>query len=204
MNIASGYEWATHQPMIKAVMELYKPAFVLELGSGVYSTPLFLEYGVEFMTIENNKDWIEKIKEEFPIEPILHELKDIDEGTNYSDLTTKQRKGIFNYYRNIVIPDLRPNLLFVDNLCACRLLSIEALSDRFDLVIYHDSESLVVNNFCEVDTRGFKTYTLETSGPHTTFMVREDKGFDELQNVLLPHIVDFTLKYPECTKMFLR
>jgi ubiquinone/menaquinone biosynthesis C-methylase UbiE len=201
MNMASGYEWATHQPLIKAVMELYKPAFVLELGSGIYSTPLFLSYGVEFVTIENDKGWCQKIKDEYSIQPILHEIRGVHAGTGYNELTVEQRRDIFKYYRNLEVPEVKPRLLFVDNYCACRLLSIDALSDRFDLIIYHDSESLVVNNFCEVDSRGFKTYTLETSGPHTTLMVREDKGFDELQGVIEHLIQEFFVEYPCCKLM---
>ena len=54
MNIATGYEWATHQSVIRAAMEVYKPQYILELGPGVYSTPVFLEYNLLYDCIEND------------------------------------------------------------------------------------------------------------------------------------------------------
>ena len=48
------YEWSTHQPLIRAVMEQYKPTFVLELGCGDNSTPIFLEYKTKLLSIEKN------------------------------------------------------------------------------------------------------------------------------------------------------
>ena len=204
MYVAKGYEWATHQPMIKAVMDSCKPSYILELGSGVYSTPLFMSYGLSFVTIENDKEWAEYIEDEYGIKPILHDLKGISEGTGYNQLSFEQRQEIFNWYLDIEIPDLSPKLLFVDNFCSCRLLAIEALKDKFDMIIYHDSESLIVNNFCEIDNRGFKTYTLRADGPYTTLMVKEDKVINGLLNIIQPYINEFLTSNPECKYMNLR
>ena len=75
MYITQGFEWATHQPLIRAVLALYDPKFVLELGAGMYSTPLFI--GREFMCIENDIEWVNYIKETLGVEVIYHNLEEI-------------------------------------------------------------------------------------------------------------------------------
>lgn len=200
MFIAKGYEWETHQPLIRAVMDLYKPSFVLELGAGYYSTPVFMEYEMTFMTIDNNKEWCNIMSRDFGINVIFHDLGEIPEGWVYNRLNAEQRHEIISYYRNLEIPDCN-NLLFVDNFSSCRMLAINTLRDKFNMIIYHDSESLEVNSFDLVNKEGFKGYTLQTSGPCTTLLIKEDKGLGELQEVIEPYIVTFLNKYPNCTLM---
>ena len=200
MYVAKGYEWETHQPLIRAVMDLYKPDFVLELGAGYYSTPVFLEYEVGFMTVENNREWVDIMNKEFNLNVIFHNLYAIEEGQGVDSLTAEQRHEIISFYRKLEVSK-ENNLLFVDNFRCCRMLAINTLRDKFDLIIYHDSESFEVNNFDRVNKEGFKIYTLQTSGPCTTLMVKNDKGFKELQETIEPYIVMFLNKHPNCTLM---
>lgn len=199
MNVATGWEWATHQPLIKAVMELYKPQFVLELGVGTYSTSIFKDSSVEYLGIENNKEWVDKIKCEFDVFVEWHDLGDIIEGTEYKDLTEQQKMDIIYFYANILIPEIRPRLLFVDQYTSCRLLSINSLGYKFDLIIYHDSESWKVNRYDLIVNKGFYLYELKTNGPCTMLMAREQK---DLKNAIAPYIDSFMKEYSKCTEMY--
>jgi len=181
---------ASHQPLIRATMEVYSPRFVLELGIGLYSTPLFCEYKTSLTGIDNSMEWVSYMKERYSHEILFHSLGDKNINTRLSSLTLAQRHDIYNYYNTMILPTARPNLLFVDQWASCRTLSINALSDKFDLVMYHDSEPAGVD-FMEYDlisVKGFHRYTLKTSTAWTTLLVREDKGFELLNEKILPHI----------------
>jgi len=54
--------YATHIPVLVACAQLFRPASVLELGSGDFSTPLFLNREIfsevtHLCSLENNADW---------------------------------------------------------------------------------------------------------------------------------------------------
>lgn len=52
--------YASHLPVLRAVLATYKPKRVLELGSGPYSTPLFLDAGVKLTSLETDDEWFMK------------------------------------------------------------------------------------------------------------------------------------------------
>lgn len=195
MNIASGYEWATHQPLIRAVMDLYNPQFILELGAGEYSTPLFLEYNVTVISVESDLEWVKYLKEKYGIDIIYHEhIK-----KEFKDLTIAEMTEISEYYKSIIIPDLKPNLLFVDQHSLCRVISINALRDKFDLIIYHDCESWQVNRYDLILNSGFYLYELKTNGPCTMLMAKEPK---DVKTVIAVYIERFMKEYDKCTMMY--
>lgn len=58
----------THVPIIKALAPVFNPRRILELGSGLFSTPLFLDRSVfpdlEFLlVIENDISWFDVVRE---------------------------------------------------------------------------------------------------------------------------------------------
>jgi hypothetical protein len=199
MIVATGFEWMTHQPLIRVVMEVFKPKFVLELGIGIYSTPLFHEYlQTEYLGIENNREWINEIEDQLGARIIYHELMDIEEGTTYNDLTMNQRKEIEAFYKRLIFPNLFPRLLFVDQYSSCRAISINTLKDQFDFIIYHDSESYEVNRYDLVDSKGFKTSTLRTNGPCTKLMMKNDL---DITKAIQLFIDEFKNNHANCTLM---
>jgi hypothetical protein len=196
MNIIDNFQWASHQPLIHAVMELYMPKFVLEVGMGDYSTPIFLKYKLKFLGVENEKDWIERLKIKYQgIDIIHHDLKDLDTGTCPFDLTEQKKSEIIEFYKNLDFPYIKPNLLFVDNHLPCRIFAINELGDEFDLIIYHDSqpETIIIHSYDLINLKGFNKYSLTSSDPWTTLLVRKeiDKGFDDLNRTIIPHILNY-------------
>ena len=53
-DISSDYAWSSHQPVIRMALKVFKPKFILELGIGRYSTPIFLKEKCEKAFIEND------------------------------------------------------------------------------------------------------------------------------------------------------
>jgi len=211
MNINNGYEWSTHQPIIKAVMELYTPAFVLELGIGDNSTPVFLNYKTKLLGVESDKEWIDHIRNKYKnIDVIYHDLNEVKIFTHLKELSDDKKFEIFNYYHNLVIPELKPNLLFVDQFTACRTLSINALYDKFDLILYHDCQyaGIPFYDYNLINVNGFIKYFLKSPSSWTGLMVRTkiDKGYTALNMAILPYIIEYKNKnlinYMELTYIY--
>lgn len=206
MLIKNEYEWSTHQPAIKAVMDLYAPKYVLELGCGVYSTPLFLGYDIVFKCIESNKAWIDIIKGKYDFEPMYHE--GIDESTNYRKTNRDQREKICKFYESIEITGDPYRLLFVDQSPSCRLISINTLKRYFDIIIYHDCDAAGIedNSYDLINRTDFNSYVLETPMTGTGIMIRKeiDAGIDKLNNAFMPHVYYFRKEHPECAYMRLK
>lgn len=200
MIIEKGYGWATHQPLIKVVMEIFKPGFVLELGTGFYSTPLFIDYGTNLMVVDNDLEWIKLIQEKYKIKIIYQNIEGLEEKHGYNNLSEKQKEQIANDYSSIKIPDINPNLLFVDQWRSCRAISINILKNKFDLIIYHDSEAIEENQYDLLDKKGFMSYTLKTNWTNTTLLSRI--SFDGVDSKILKYIDKFRKEYKECKVMY--
>ena len=142
--------WGSHQPLLYAMMEVLEPQFVLELGVGMHSTPIFLDSSCQkIISIETNLVWIEYVKSRLrgmnKLELIHHKLDDrIKDAAFLRDLSVEQMKVIVNYYDDMLdaIDEKKyhPKLLFVDNLTCCRNLAINTMFSFFDAIIYHDCE----------------------------------------------------------------
>jgi hypothetical protein len=197
MRIENNWDWKTHQPLIRAAMELYKPKFVLELGIGIHSTPVFLEYKTKWQGIENDKEWMDLIKEKYNVPVTFHDLgSEVNIATYLRDLPKTKQEEIYYYYQNLKLPKLKPNLLFVDQFTCNRTLSINALSNRFNLIIYHDCNPEWYEKEYEynlIGYEGFNNYFLKTNITWTGIMINKevDKGFDSLRTIINPHIKIF-------------
>jgi hypothetical protein len=203
MRIWDTWDWKTHQPLIRAAMDLYSPEFVLELGMGPFSTPLFMEYKIEFLSIENDIEWYNYMRGLYKFNTLFHPLDDgITIGTRLFQLSPVQKARFFHYYEDLKLPETKPNLLFVDQWTCNRTLSINALKDRFDIIIYHDCQppfGIEEYEYNLINFTGFNVYFLRNSINWTGIMIRKDfdKSFEQLQIALVPHLANFIVMHPE-------
>jgi len=70
-------------PYYKGYVDLYKPKFVLELGIGYYSTPLFKN--MEYSGVENSREWIDLLGDGLNI--AHHDLGDLGQQTKLEDIS---------------------------------------------------------------------------------------------------------------------
>ncbi|MDD3151023.1 MAG: glycosyltransferase family 2 protein [Candidatus Gastranaerophilales bacterium] len=194
MNNEKNWQWASHQPMIKGVLDLYNPQFVMELGIGDNSTMLFA--GRKYIGIENDPEWIKHMEKKSRMTFLWHDLD-------------RQSGSLQDYYGSLNIPEQKPNLLFVDNYESCRMIAINTLRDKFDMIIFHDCEPGLgarVNHYDMINSEGFNVYFLKTSANWTGLMVKISSGIDRGFNTLLskvnPHIENFKKQYPEVSVMY--
>jgi hypothetical protein len=196
MEFYKGYESSTHQPLIRAVLEAYKPDFVLELGVGDFSTPL-LSKVENYMGIENDHEWIERIKGDYVLS-IYHHAVDFGIGTQFRQLSEYKKEELKLFYRSIVVPLSGIKLLFVDNWTGCRTIAINELRNKFDLIIFHDCqpEGVFVYNYDLIDTDGFEICFLKSPISWTALMYKEERELN-----IDPFIAEYVKEWPDASPM---
>lgn len=207
------WKYASHTPLIKGILDLYKPNYILELGCGMYSTPLFCGYigtneDVEYHGIDNDIDWINRIKKTLGVSITHHDLGEIDRSTTWGALSTSQRAGIQKYYEEIAytLNNDQTKLLFVDGFACTRKIAIDVLKGFFDVVIYHDSQpkkgtDVFGHMYNQSRELGFEKYHLKTMRNWTSVMVKDDKGFIALKESVAPHIEEFYNQWGQNVRM---
>lgn len=144
----------SHVPVVKEILSKYNPDFVLELGIGKFSTPLFI--GRDYLGVENNIEWFNYIWDLYPdMKFMYHNVEPIQVSDDPRLLTEEQIADISQFYKSLPIRKHNKSLLFVDQYAALRALSINILRDKFDIIIYHDSECRYYD-YDRVDKEGFK------------------------------------------------
>jgi hypothetical protein len=136
--------WGSHIPANTSILKSFPITGVLELGAGYNSTPLFFNECKTAVSIENDLDWINKLKQDKLIETetkklIHHALPEyINRSTHRRDIPKNILRESINFYESHITPDI--NFLFVDGYAGLRLEALEKLYTKFDVITYHDAE----------------------------------------------------------------
>ncbi len=204
------YEWSTHQPIINAVIDVFQPKFALELGCGMFSTPLLLKSSIEeILCIENDKEWIDELVKVLDFEgraKIRHHCLPsyITKGTQFNQLSTKDKSEVFLYYNDLYEELLTKNdrkcsFLFVDQYTALRALSINMLFEEFDIIAYHDCQPLGVTHygyiFHEELINNYQYYTLRTPKSWTGVFIHKKLDVTGFGDAVKKHSVEFCNTY---------
>jgi hypothetical protein len=204
-EVDNNYEWATHQPLIKAVLKVFNPNFILELGAGYHSTLIFKDHPAEFMSIDDNKEWVDYLNITYGTKILWHNTGFENNNIHYKDLTPYQKSSLAYSYCSLALPGTYKSLLFVDHFTCGRFIAINELKDRFDFIIFHDCQPEGQREFSYdlLNYEGFKTYYLKSQTSWTCLMVNEmlDKGIDPLLEAIQPFLFEFKMKYPEIPYM---
>ena len=153
MKINEHYDWSSHLPLIKAVLSVFKPEMVMELGTGLHSTKAFAECPdiKKLICVEQDKEWLDEVQgkiNNLDIQFIFDDMTDyaVVFQQFLKDLNIEQRNAISQHYLEFAMGktdeyrELVPKLLFVDNFTSCRALAIDVMYNFFDIFIYHDCE----------------------------------------------------------------
>jgi hypothetical protein len=206
--------WGSHKPLLQALIDVFAPYFIMELGIGIHSTPILSKKCTKYVGVEQDYKWIEKMLNfpDFQFVKIIHHASDIKIGQRFDDLTINQIDGLIGFYtmlKNSVIELSQGeySMLFVDNYPGCRTLAINTMFDAFDIICYHDSEAVdwYNYNFDENLKNNYNHYTLTTDIVGTRDIVGTSvfikKELKEL-SAELKHIVrQYVEKYAEENNM---
>jgi hypothetical protein len=198
----------THIPLIKTILELYNPRFILELGIGRYSTPLFGEYvkstGFQYRGIENDERWIADIKDKNPdLDIVYHDMEGVPITSILKNISQYKQDIYGEYYGAQIIPEVSPRLLFVDNYGSCRVIAINTLKDKFDFIIFHDCElaGAFEYSYDKINTSGFRVFYLKNNLSWSAVMAKEGWDTSALFTAILPHIAQHIESYPQIKSM---
>jgi hypothetical protein len=121
----------THEPALAAAIAVARPGPVLELGAGYYSTPLLhalcVATGRELLTVDTDRGWIDRL---MSLSSPNHRLVALARWDELAELTHSKLWSV----------------IFVDHAPAeRRVVDIEQLADKTDLMVVHDSEHSIYN-----------------------------------------------------------
>lgn len=148
INIATGWAWSTHQPLLKAVLKEFNPDLIVELGMGNYSTPILSSGNGRYVGIDNDSEWLDFVIKENHFEGKDIRLQEIKHPIAYkwNQLTDQEQIDIINFYKlrqiEFTFDRGKMKLLFVDNHTCARTQAINIMGTAFDVIIYHDCEPL--------------------------------------------------------------
>jgi hypothetical protein len=201
------YRWSTHVPVINTIIEILKPYLIVELGVGFFSTPLLLKSKAQkTIHIENQEYWLQHIqdihknllneKNEF----LLHSLhKSVELVTPEKELNEEIKQNIIQYYLNlsdkIKNMNYKKSMLVIDNYTCTRKISLDILTNCFNVVVYHDAEDEIYNykNLDKSLFENYDNYILETPRTDTGIFIKKNTiKEEELKKVLNTYINNYT------------
>ena len=191
----------THVPLTRAILAVFNPRSIVELGIGWYSTPLFSQHvksGATYLGVENDEGWINDMKRKCPGLNFVHHELSVSISVMMRDLTPYQRDLIIDYYKSITLGD-GPRLLFVDNYGSCRVLAINTLREKFNFIMLHDCEidGAMMYGYDKINTEGFNVLYLKNNLSWTMVMIREGKDFTPLFTAVTPFIEEHVKANPD-------
>ena len=201
------YRWSTHQPVVRAMVELINPEIILELGVGRYSTPLFVKFPAQkIIHVESEQGWLDLVKKEnadgitsksefrhHDIAPLgIESIKILP-----SQLNESQKSAIDNYYQSLAteieIMPYKSSLIFTDGFASCRKSTVDCLTGVTDVMIFHDAEKPEEYGYDKLEPKLYEThdeYLLKTATSWTGFMIKKDIATEERINEVINKYVD--------------
>jgi len=178
-NVFKDLRWGSHVPINSSILKTFPISGVLEIGAGLNSTPLFFNNCSKVISIENDQDWINKLRNENLIiendnhKLIHHEIPNkILRGTRRKDIPKNILDEAISFYKLFMTNDL--NFLFVDGYAGFRLETLIQLHESFDVVAYHDAEP-----------RHEYSYSYSLFKPSENYVRLFDRTFDAHVGILI-------------------
>lgn len=188
-KINKNFNYGSHKPILKAIIDIYSSQSCLELGMGTNSTPILYNKVPQLISIENDKIWLKAMKRK--LQPrknfitLWHELPNyINIKTKPNDIKPKIKNNAQNFYHNIVDTFLssKLDLLFVDQFACLRTISLKIFYKHFDIIIIHDTQPSAnhlydYHEFFKLESVIKELYTVfnfESFIPNTTVLINNN------------------------------
>lgn len=157
--------WGSHQPVLRAVLEVLEPEEAIELGCGNYSTPHLQACVGDLLTVEHDPNWATKILQKHPARDghkwIVHPFR-CENATAIADLPEGEWEAINDFYKSLAATMTHCDFLFVDTFRAARVPAVLKMAKLADVVLLHDLEGNSPQYY-EYDRLG---HFLEHSNPY--------------------------------------
>lgn len=174
--INAAFEYGTHLPVSRALIEVFKPKGVLELGAGKFSTPLFYQKVKKLVTIETDATWIGEVAKIVPprdgFELIHHSVK-LSSKTRARSISQKVKDECVAFYRNAMARHSGLDYLFIDQVSGLRAFTLFSLYRQFEFVVYHDAEDkgYGYEQFADCDNGEYFHFLMSTYIPFSGILI---------------------------------
>jgi hypothetical protein len=174
----AAFEYGTHLPVLRSLVEVFHPRGVLELGAGKFSTPYFYHNVENVVSLENDPEWRAEVAKLLPprerFSLIHHDVPGITASTRTREVTAATRDCCLAYYQDVIDSCQPLDLLFIDHVSGLRAPALYALHPRFDFVVYHDAEYRVFRpgESGTIDPGEYFHFVLRSYLPHTGVLFR--------------------------------
>lgn len=199
----------THIPLTRAVLKMFEPKYIMELGIGWHSSAIFNDYkkahpDVQYIGIENDKVWLADVRSQCPLlDFVYHDMGEVNIRMFWNDLSQYQRDVLSEYYGGLTVPEISPKLLFVDNYGSCRVIAFNTLKEKFDFIIIHDCElaGAFAYSYDRLNSAGYDAYYLKNNLSWTVMFVRKGIDISGISGVIDPFVTELTTEHPEIQNM---
>lgn len=135
--------WGSHQPLLRALVEVVPLRHAVECGCGNYSTPILRDLP-ELLSIEHDAAWAATVGRGMVHSSahrwLVQEFSGVNNGTPLEDLTNDNLRALMEFYRRVSREISNTDLLFVDSFRVARTLAVAELSPKARMVLLHDME----------------------------------------------------------------
>ena len=206
MEVKMDYAWGTHIPVLRAILAYFSSELdvVVESGIGMHSTPLLNDVE-KYIGIENDAEWYSKMINKIEQGKLIHFPVKFRAGDSVNRVDKKELKRIENWYKELKIPEGKLKLLFVDGFSASRVPCIQALKDKFDLIVYHDAQLSSDHwyGYSKVKWLAGKKAFLTSPKAWTGLYIKEglEINWDVFSEILHYYIFVYKIENPDCTFM---
>lgn len=163
--------WTSHIPLNVAILKSFPITGVLELGAGNSSTRLFHNMGINYLSIEQDANWITELN----LPNIIH--YQCPDGYTRSTLRDEIPQGELNRFNTFCLnhKELWSNYLFIDSYAGYRLSSLNGLYTEFSVIAMHDTEPK--NDKCYgystfIPNNDYLYFKDSTWISHTSFLIK--------------------------------
>jgi hypothetical protein len=193
------FEYGTHLPVLKSIVEVFQPRGVLELGAGKFSTPLFYHQVEKVVTVETDHKWIQEVARMLPprdhFSLLHHCVPHLTSKTRFGAIPQHTKDRCVKHYQEIIKHNPALDFLFIDHISGLRAFTLFALYDQFDFVVYHDAEDkgYGYEEFPRFDNGDFLHHVLRAYIPHTGFLIRKkySRRLGEFKRVLNKNALEY-------------
>ena len=163
--------WGSHQPVLKAVLEVLRPRSAVECGCGIFSTP-FLQTVPAIHTIEHAPGWAARMCTRYAPPPhhrwTIHRFGSFKNSTKFEDVTKEEYQQVCKWYTNLAAREQQFDFLFVDTFTICRVPATETLGPKAQVILIHDVEPASRDHFewprLETFLEGWRKYIHKPDG----------------------------------------
>lgn len=201
--MSNRFSWGSHIPINKTILKTFNITGVLELGAGFHSTPFFFENCDYVVSVEQDREWIQKLRDEANLEEddnhmLIHmDVSPYIRSSRRNTIDSNALDQASDFFLE-VSEDKRFNFLFVDCYSGFRLEALNSIAHKFDYVVFHDVQPRGMENHFYKDfivPKEFVRLRDCTFNCHCGILIRKNLFNEEIWSIMQDNFLKETAEY---------